>query len=40
VNGILLYINFEDVIPVETGIQSENTGFRVRPGMTIEERVL
>jgi hypothetical protein len=30
----LLCINAEAVIPAEAGIQTENTGFRVKPGMT------
>jgi hypothetical protein len=32
----LLNINFEGVIPANAGIQLENTGFRVKPGMTIK----
>ena len=31
----LLYINFEAVIPAKAGIQLGKTGFRVKPGMTI-----
>ncbi len=31
----LLYINFEAVIPAKAGIQFGKTGFRVKPGMTI-----
>jgi hypothetical protein len=34
VNLTLLYINFEAVSPVKTGIQPNNTGFRVKPGIT------
>ncbi len=30
----LLYINSEAVTPEKAGIQIENTGFRVKPGMT------
>jgi hypothetical protein len=33
-NLTLLYIISEDVIPAKAGIQSINTGFRVKPGMT------
>jgi hypothetical protein len=29
-----LYIGSEVVIPAKAGIQIENTGFRVKPGMT------
>jgi hypothetical protein len=32
----LLYINFKGVIPAKAGIQLRNTGFRVKPGMTIK----
>ena len=31
----LLYIHFKGVIPAKAGIQIRNTGFRVKPGMTI-----
>ncbi len=30
----LLYINFRDVIPANSGNPAKNTGFRVKPGMT------
>jgi hypothetical protein len=36
----LFYINYEVVIPGKAGIQFINTGFRVKPGMTIEARGL
>ena len=36
----LLYISSEDVIPAKAGIQIENTGFRVKPGMTIKVKGL
>ena len=36
----LLYINSEPVIPAEAGIQLRNTGFRVKPGMTIKVKGL
>jgi hypothetical protein len=32
----LLYMSSEVVIPAKAGIQIENTGFRVKPGMTIK----
>jgi len=32
----LFYINFEGVIPAKAGIQVRNTGFRVKPGITIK----
>ena len=32
----LLYIKLEAVIPAKAGIQIRNTGFRVKPGMTIK----
>jgi hypothetical protein len=40
VHSTLLYINSEAVIPEKTGIQLTNTGFRVKPGMTIEVKGL
>jgi hypothetical protein len=40
VHSTLLHINYETVIPVEMGIQLTNTGFRVKPGMTIEVKEL
>jgi hypothetical protein len=40
VHSTLLHINYETVIPVEMGIQLTNTGFRVKPGMTIEVKGL
>ena len=36
----LLYINSETVIPAKAGIQLTNTGFRVKPGMTIKVKGL
>ncbi len=36
----LLYISSEAVIPAKAGIQIENTGFRVKPGMTIKAKGL
>jgi hypothetical protein len=36
----LLYISSEAVIPAKAGIQIENTGFRVKPGMTIKVKGL
>jgi len=36
----LLYIGSEDVIPAQAGIQIENTGFPVKPGMTIKVKGL
>ena len=36
VHSTLLYINSEAVIHAKMGIQLTNTGFRVKPGMTIE----
>ncbi|MDO9351096.1 MAG: hypothetical protein Q7U55_07655, partial [Deltaproteobacteria bacterium] len=36
----LPYINFEGVIPAKAGIQVRNTGFRVKPGMTIKVKEL
>jgi hypothetical protein len=36
----LLYINSEAVIPAKAGIQLKNTGFRVKPGMTNNEKEL
>ena len=36
VRPTLLYISCETVIPAKAGIQPQNTGFRVRPGMTIK----
>ena len=35
VRPTLLYINSKAVIPAKAGIQPINTGFRVKPGMTI-----
>ena len=35
VRPTLLYINSNAVIPAKAGIQPINTGFRVKPGMTI-----
>jgi len=35
VRPTLLYINSETVKPAKAGIQFANTGFRVKPGMTI-----
>ncbi len=36
VRPTLLYISSEAVIPAKAGIQFKNTGFRVKPGMTIK----
>jgi hypothetical protein len=36
----LLYISSQAVIPAKAGIQIENTGFRVKPGMTIKAKGL
>ena len=36
----LLSISSEAVIPAKAGIQIENTGFRVKPGMTIKVKGL
>jgi len=36
VNLTLLYVNSEAVIPAKAGIQIENAGFRVKPGMIKE----
>jgi hypothetical protein len=36
----LLYIGSEVVIPAKAGIQIENTGFRLKPGMTIKVKGL
>ena len=36
----LLYISSEAVIPAKAGIQLGNTGFRVKPGMTIKVKGL
>jgi hypothetical protein len=38
VNLTLLYITSEVVIPAKAGIQLRKTGFRVKPGMTNEEK--
>jgi hypothetical protein len=40
VHPTLLYINSETVIPAKAGIQIANTGFRVKPGMTIKVKEL
>ena len=40
VRPTLLYISSEAVIPAKAGIQIENTGFRVKPGMTIKVKGL
>jgi hypothetical protein len=40
VRPTLLYINSETVIPAKAGIQLANTGFRVKPGMTIKVKGL
>jgi hypothetical protein len=40
VRPTLLYINSEAVIPAKAGIQLRNTGFRVKPGMTIKVKGL
>ena len=40
VRPILLSISSESVIPAKAGIQIENTGFRVKPGMTIKTKGL
>jgi hypothetical protein len=36
----LLYIHSKAVIPAKAGIQLRKTGFRVKPGMTIEVKRL
>jgi hypothetical protein len=36
----LLYISCKAVIPAKAGIQLRNTGFRVKPGMTIKVKGL
>ena len=36
VRPTLLSISSDTVIPAEAGIQIENAGFRVKPGMTIK----
>jgi hypothetical protein len=36
VNLTLLYINLDAVIPAKAGIQPRDTGFRVKPGMTMK----
>ena len=36
----LLYMSSEAVIPAKAGIQFKNTGFRVKPGMTIKGKEL
>ena len=40
VRPTLLNIRSEAVIPAKAGIQIENTGFRVKPGMTIKVKRL
>ena len=40
VRPTLLYISPEAVIPAKAGIQFRNTGFRVKPGMTIKVKGL
>jgi hypothetical protein len=40
VHPTLLYISSEAVIPAKAGIQPGNTGFRVKPGMTIKVKGL
>jgi len=40
VRPTLLYINSGTVIPAKAGIQLANTGFRVKPGMTIKVKEL
>ena len=40
VRPTLLYMSPETVIPAKAGIQIENTGFRVKPGMTIKVKGL
>jgi hypothetical protein len=37
---MLLYMNSEAVIPAKAGLQLKKTGFRVKPGMTIEVKEL
>ena len=37
---MLLHISSEAVIPAKAGIQLRNTGFRVKPGMTIKVKGL
>ena len=37
---MLLHISSEAVIPAKAGIQLRNTGFRVKPGMTIKAKGL
>jgi hypothetical protein len=40
VHPTLLYISSEAVIPAKAEIQPGNTGFRVKPGMTIKVKGL
>ena len=40
VRPALLYVRSEAVIPAKAGIQVRNTGFRVKPGMTIKVKGL
>ena len=40
VRPTLLYMSSEAVIPAKAGIQFKNTGFRVKPGMTIKVKEL
>jgi hypothetical protein len=40
VRPTLHYTNSEAVIPAKAGIQLRNTGFRVKPGMTIKKKGL
>jgi len=40
VRPTLIYIGCEAVIPAKAGIQFRNTGFRVKPGMTIKVKGL
>jgi hypothetical protein len=40
VRPTLLYISSEAVIPAKAGIQFKNTGFQVKPGMTIKVKEL
>jgi hypothetical protein len=40
VRPTLLYISSKAVIPAKAGIQLRNTGFRVKPGMTIKVKGL
>ena len=40
VRPTLLYISSEAVIPAKAGIQFKDTGFRVKPGMSIKVKEL